>query len=78
VWVTVVATRYGEPKARAIDRTMERASDRISAARERGGERPSDAGRSAERIRLSDRRDRPARSSAGSLDLDVPEFMPRR
>jgi cell division protein FtsZ len=78
VWVTVVATRYGEPKARAIDRTMERASDRISAARERGGERPSDSGRSAERIRLSDRRDRPARSSAGSLDLDVPEFMPRR
>jgi cell division protein FtsZ len=70
VWVTVVATRYGEPRpARAIDREMSRASERISSARERVGEAPS-----RDRIRLSDRRERPTRSSG---DLDVPEFMPR-
>jgi cell division protein FtsZ len=81
VWVTVVATRYGEPKVRAIDREIERASERISSARERASERhdraperQSESGR--DRIRLSDRRERPARSS--SVDMDVPEFMPRR
>ncbi len=78
VWVTVVATRYGEPKARGIDRTLERASERISAARERPSDRGGESARAAERIRLSDRRDRPMRSGSGSLDLDVPEFMPRR
>jgi cell division protein FtsZ len=74
VWVTVVATRYGEPRPRAIDREMERASERITTARERASD--SQAESSRERIRLSDRRERPVRSS--SMDLDVPEFMPRR
>jgi cell division protein FtsZ len=74
VWITVVATRYGEDKPRAIDRQMERASERISAARDRGAER--DSARASERIRLSDRRERPVRAS--SNELDVPEFIPRR
>jgi cell division protein FtsZ len=77
VWVTVVATRYGEPKpARAIDRELGRAGERISAARDRDQSRD----RAADRIRLSDRRDRPDRPTRSSVvsDLDVPEFMPRR
>jgi cell division protein FtsZ len=76
VWVTVVATRYGEPRPRAIDRELARASERISSAREGSRERASEGERAAERIRLSDRRERPLRSS--SSELDVPEFMPRR
>nr|WP_249009193.1 cell division protein FtsZ [Conexibacter sp. DBS9H8] len=68
VWVTVVATRYGEPRPRAIDRPLERASERVSAARERAAERP-------DRIRLSDRRERPRSSGQ---ELEIPEFMPRR
>ena len=76
VWVTVVATRYGEPRPRAIDRELARASERISSARQGSRERPADAERASERIRLSDRRERPVRTS--SMDLDVPEFMPRR
>ncbi|HET9073660.1 MAG TPA: cell division protein FtsZ [Solirubrobacteraceae bacterium] len=91
VWVTVVATRYGDPRPRAIDREMARASERIASARERGGERGGDRGSDrgeprrterrleedrAERIRLSDRRERPLRPA--STDFEVPEFMPRR
>ena len=89
VWITVVATRYGEPRGRAIDREFDRASERISAARQRELGRGRDSGRdrdlgressrdraSAERIRLSDRRERQQRVSAG--ELDIPEFMPRR
>jgi cell division protein FtsZ len=64
IWVTVIATGYGDEPARRRDRIRDRAEDRDSrpSLREPVGE-----------PRVS--RSRP-RSSV--LDLDVPEFIPRR
>jgi cell division protein FtsZ len=79
VWVTVVATGYGEPRAGRRDASVLRAgadardtgrdsrtaADRRASWREPAGEPRVSRGRS--------------RSSGGSpLDLEVPEFMPRR
>ena len=80
VWVTVVATGYGDPPRR-VQRS---GSHGASSARPAVEERP----RSSERVRLSDRREREIREPAGEprvtrrerspIDLDVPEFIPRR
>jgi cell division protein FtsZ len=68
VWVTVVATGYGDrPQLRAAPRT-----DRRGERREDG--RPDRTGRIP-----ADHEPRVRRSSSGSLaDVDVPEFVPRR
>jgi cell division protein FtsZ len=77
VWVTVVATGYGDGRPRRRDSERLGAAERGAPAGERSraidraGERP----RSAERVRISDRRER---SYGSSADLDVPEFIPRR
>ncbi len=65
VWVTVVATGYGDSRVRPRElgrETRDRSADRGSALREPAGE-----------PRVSRVRQR-----SGSLDLDVPEFIPRR
>jgi cell division protein FtsZ len=61
VWVTVIATGYGDVSGRRRDR----AADPRAALREPTGE-----------PRVS--RARPPRQRSGSLELDVPEFIPRR
>ena len=61
VWVTVVATRYGEPSRRAQRRFEEPAGEPRVERRERPGER----GRST------------VRTGTGVSQLDVPEFLPR-
>ena len=65
VWVTVVATGYGDSRARPRElgrETADRSVDRGPALREPAGE-----------PRVSRVRQR-----SGTLDLDVPEFIPRR
>ncbi len=66
VWVTVIATGYGDGRTRRVDvgrvDARERVPDRGPALREPAGE-----------PRVSRVRQRP-----GALDLDVPEFIPRR
>jgi cell division protein FtsZ len=65
VWVTVVATGYGDSRARSRElgrEARDRSVDRRPALREPAGE-----------PRVSRVRQR-----GGSLDLDVPEFIPRR
>jgi cell division protein FtsZ len=65
VWVTVVATGYGDPRARPREvgrTTSDRGADRGPALREPAGE-----------PRFSRVRQR-----SGTMDLDVPEFIPRR
>ncbi len=61
VWVTVVATRYGEPSQRRQRRFEEPAGEPRVERRERPGER----GRST------------VRTGTGVSQLDVPEFLPR-
>ncbi len=61
VWVTVVATQYGEPSRRASRRFEEPAGEPRVERRERTGER----GRST------------VRTGTGVSQLDVPEFLPR-
>jgi cell division protein FtsZ len=68
VWVTVVATGYGDSRARPRQlgrATGDRSTDRGPALREPAGE-----------PRVS--RARPPQRRSGTLDLDVPEFIPRR
>ena len=60
VWVTVVATQYGEPSRRAQRRFEEPAGEPRVERRERVGER----GRST------------VRTGTGVSELDVPEFLP--
>jgi cell division protein FtsZ len=76
VWVTVVATGYGDGRA------PRRESDRSSAQLHRNGvehrQRPRERDRDREPIgepRVSRVRQRP---SSSPMELDVPEFMPRR
>ncbi len=68
VWVTVVATGYGEPRVRPAQTDRPRADEehreRRAMLREPGGE-----------PRVSRVRDRPLPTAT---DLEVPEFMPRR
>jgi cell division protein FtsZ len=72
VWVTVVATGFGNGRARRVERA--RAGER-SALREPNAEprvsrrSPEDASRGRSRM--------PARASSTLVDLDVPEFIPR-
>ena len=61
VWVTVVATQYGEPSRRSSRRFEEPAGEPRVERRERTGER----GRST------------VRTGTGVSQLDVPEFLPR-
>jgi cell division protein FtsZ len=68
VWVTVVATGYGDrPQLRAAPRNGRRAERREDGRPDRGGRIPADH---EPRVR---------RATSGSLsDVDVPEFVPRR
>jgi len=68
VWVTVIATGYGDGRVRRRD-----------------AERPTASERAADRDRGPSLREPPGeprvsrvRQRSGSLDLDVPEFIPRR
>ncbi|HMS62010.1 MAG TPA: cell division protein FtsZ [Solirubrobacteraceae bacterium] len=61
VWVTVVATRYGDPSRRQQRRFEEPAGE----PRVERRERPGDRGRST------------VRTGTGVSQLDVPEFLPR-
>ncbi len=69
VWVTVVATGFGEPRQRRrdVDRTSARADWREDVLREPRGE---------PRVSRVRERDRPARHAP--TEFDVPEFIPRR
>jgi hypothetical protein len=85
VWVTVVATGYGDGRPRRRESEKPGIGER-----ERVSERP----RPSERVRISDRNSEPRRtlrepageprvtrrerSYGSSGDLDVPEFIPRR
>src|SRR5437588_3689135 len=72
VWVTVVATGFGNGRARRVERP---AAGERSTLREPNGEprvsRRSHEGTSRERSRM------PARASSTLVDLEVPEFIPR-
>jgi cell division protein FtsZ len=79
VWVTVVATGYGDrkPRARSEERPglrAERADDWRSRVAPREGSSDYREPRGEPRV---SRAPRPRRESSG-YDLDVPEFMPRR
>ncbi len=69
VWVTVVATGYGDGRTRQRNLSREGARSDERATRDRGQTLPEPAGEP----RVSRVRQR-----SGSLDLDVPEFIPRR
>jgi cell division protein FtsZ len=80
VWVTVVATGYGDGRPR-------REAERPMLSERRGAERSLSDRRAPERHslrepigepRVSRVRDRDRDRSSTSLDLDVPEFIPRR
>jgi cell division protein FtsZ len=66
VWVTVIATGYGDSRSRRSD------AGRVSSR-----ERPSERGPSL-REPVGEPRVSRVRERSGSLDLDVPEFIPRR
>ena len=72
VWVTVVATGFGNGRPRRVERPA--AGERAS-LREPGGE-PRVSRRSAEEP-ARERSRMPARASSTLVDLDVPEFIPR-
>jgi cell division protein FtsZ len=86
VWVTVVATGYGDGQPRrpleepAGEPRVRRTAER-EPRRERESERPRDRDRDRERDREPARaeRERPSerRRNLGVDELDVPEFMPR-
>ena len=64
MWVTVIATGYDASRPRGRERTRTDAGESRGALREPAGEpRVSRAG---------------ARSSGSPMELDVPEFIPRR
>ncbi len=69
VWVTVIATGYGDGRTRPRDLSREGARSDERAARDRGQTLREPAGEP----RVSRVRQR-----SGSFDLDVPEFIPRR
>jgi cell division protein FtsZ len=74
VWVTVVATGYGE---RRPSRTLEEPAGEPRVRRTERAERPEPVGARAEQ-----RSERPARAErserrAGLDELDVPEFIPK-
>jgi cell division protein FtsZ len=74
VWVTVVATGYGEPSSRR------RAGDQRTSRLELGGDRIREP---RGEPRVSRIRERPARAERRAdirapMELDVPEFIPRR
>ena len=69
VWVTVIATGYGDGRTRPRDLSREGARSDERATRDRGQTLREPAGEP----RVSR-----ARQRSASLDLDVPEFIPRR
>ena len=73
VWVTVVATGYGEPPARAAEPESRRTPARVGGARS-----VVQSARDADREPRVVRRPPPASSSSTLTDLDVPEFLPKR
>ena len=70
VWVTVVATGYGDP--RTSRRPLDAVAAAVRRARRRGSGEPEPAGEP----RVSRLRERPL--APRWSDLDVPEFIPRR
>jgi len=78
VWVTVVATRYGEPRVRPSGRLEEpRGEPRVARARDRDREaEPRQRADSVERRRET-RASPPRRKSLDVAELEVPEFIPR-
>jgi len=70
VWVTVVATGYGEQRGRRAARDELGAAGLRTELREPAGE--PRVSRAADRAPVG------ARSGSGGRELDVPEFMPRR
>ncbi len=77
VWVTVVATGYGDAPPRPAPRLQEPAGEpRVTRSRDR---EPVRVEREPRRIEREERGPRPAprRRSLGVEELDVPEFMPR-
>jgi cell division protein FtsZ len=75
VWVTVVATGYGDQRGRRRDSDRWREPERL--------ERRSDLDRTLVDARLREPRGEPRVSrgrsrSTSALELEVPEFMPRR
>jgi cell division protein FtsZ len=84
VWVTVVATRYGASQPQYGARfgsdtsarpPLSQRRERQPLARDSDRDRDRDRDQVSERIRLSDRRERPVRRMD---ELDIPEFLPRR
>jgi cell division protein FtsZ len=86
VWVTVVATGFGE--ARTRPQREERGPAQVRAERDRPAprleERDRDRDRDRDRTPLREPRGEPRvtrrreRTASTSFDLDVPEFIPRR
>jgi cell division protein FtsZ len=77
VWVTVVATGYGEPSARR--RLADQGTSRLELGGDRGGPMREPRGeprvtRTRERQSIRERRS----DVRTPMELDVPEFMPRR
>ena len=75
VWVTVVATGYGDTPVRSHRPLREPVGEpRVSRARDQ--QRDGRDGRERDRVRTA--RPAPRRRSLGVDELDVPEFIPRR
>ncbi len=74
VWVTVVATGYGEPSSRR------RVSDQRTSRLERNGDRMREPRGEPRVSRIRERQARGERKSdiRTPMELDVPEFIPRR
>jgi cell division protein FtsZ len=77
VWVTVVATGYGEHRRR-LSLQEPRGEPRVARTDGRERPRPSERGRDAKPDRpTSDREPRERRRSLDVAELDVPEFIPK-
>jgi cell division protein FtsZ len=74
VWVTVVATGFGNGRPRRVGRPVAEAGERAPAGEPRGEPRISRRSPDEPVRRLRE----PARVSRTLVDLDVPEFVPRR
>jgi cell division protein FtsZ len=82
VWVTVVATGFGEARTRPHHEERRPAATRDRPA-PRSDERDRDRDRDRDRMPLREPRGEPRvtrreRTASTSFDLDVPEFIPRR
>jgi cell division protein FtsZ len=75
VWVTVVATGYGDARPRRSDAERMNRGEAVPIARGPGLSEPSGEPRVRRMHRPSGTAGRP---SGPAIDLDVPEFIPRR